>query len=481
MPLFSIFRDSPDYERRKRTPFRPPKATVADIRSVIPKHLYQKSTLKGCYYFCRDILCTAVLYSLATKIDGLVGSISAALLSGPLAPSTQMGLVTATKWIAWCLYFYWQGIAFAGLWCLGHEAGHGTLSIYPWLNTFFGFTLHTFLLIPYFSWRSTHHAHHKATMSMERDENYIPRTRSDYKLPPQGKAQAMDYEEIFEEMPLFTLGRMVLMQLLGMQSYLLRNSMGSPMYPPGTNHFSPSSPLFKPHERRGIIASDIGLVIMACFLGVFYRQVGFAAFVRFYVIPYLFANHWIVMLTYLHHSDPTIPHYRSKGWTSLRGALATVDRPFLGWVGRYFLHNVSHDHIAHHTNSSIPFYNLPQVTRIIKNVLRDDYNYDSTNSFRALYRTFTECCFIEDEGDIVFYKNRKGEAARVLADDINIWDYTVTSTAREKGEELIYPETAGAVTQLNTEVPAVPSVPFTSSSASTSVMVSMSLQNSMLR
>jgi len=77
------------------------------------------------------------------------------------------------------------------------------------------------------------------------------------------------------------------------------------------------------------------------------------------------------MLTYLHHSDPTIPHYRKKEWTFLRGALATVDRPLLSWVGRYFLHNVSHDHvslvfclwktihthiqIAHHTNSEIPF------------------------------------------------------------------------------------------------------------------------------
>jgi len=98
------------------------------------------------------------------------------------------------------------------------------------------------------------------------------------------------------------------------------------------------------------------------------------------------------MLTYLHHSDPTIPHYRKKERTFLRGALATVDRPLLNWVGRYFLHNVSHDHvsldfrykciysgfgplcnlptplsmencslinahiqIAHHTNSEIPF------------------------------------------------------------------------------------------------------------------------------
>jgi hypothetical protein len=45
------------------------------------------------------------------------------------------------------------------------------------------------------------------------------------------------------------------------------------------------------------------------------------------------------------------------------------------------------------------------------------------NSFRALYRTFTQCCFIEDEGDIVFYKNSKGEAARVVADDVDIRDY----------------------------------------------------------
>lgn len=27
-------------------------------------------------------------------------------------------------------------------------------------------------------------------------------------------------------------------------------------------------------------------------------------------------------------------------WTFVRGALATVDRPLFGWVGRFFLHNV---------------------------------------------------------------------------------------------------------------------------------------------
>ena len=38
------------------------------------------------------------------------------------------------------------------------------------------------------------------------------------------------------------------------------------------------------------------------------------------------------------------------------------------------------------------------------------------NTFRVLYRTFTQCFFIEDEGDIVFYKNSDGKAQRMLAE-----------------------------------------------------------------
>ncbi|EEB96559.1 hypothetical protein MPER_04290, partial [Moniliophthora perniciosa FA553] len=61
--------------------------------------------------------------------------------------------------------------------------------------------------------------------------------------------------------------------------------------------------------------------------------------------------------------------------------------------------------------------NQPLATAQIKKLLKGDYNYDTTNSFRALYRTFTECCFIEDDGEIVFYKNKQGKAARELAED----------------------------------------------------------------
>jgi omega-6 fatty acid desaturase (delta-12 desaturase) len=252
---------------------------------------------------------------------------------------------------------------------------------------------------------------------MERDENYVPKTRSQYGLPSKDKARETDYSEAFEDAPLVLLYRMVIMQLLGLQLYFAFNLLGAPMYPPGTNHFNPDSALFKPEMRNGIIATDIGLGVMMSLLYTFARAYGFGAFVKYYFVPYLICNHWIVMLTYLHHTDPTNPHYRGKEWNFVRGAMGTTDRPLLGWIGRYFFHNVSHDHVAHHFFSHIPFYNQPKVTEALKAALGDEYNSDSTPMFRALYRSFTQCCFIEDEGDVIFYKNSKGKAQRFLSEE----------------------------------------------------------------
>jgi len=217
------------------------------------------------------------------------------------------------------------------------------------------------------------------------------------------------------------------MQVFGLAFYLLFNCKGSPRHPPGTNHFNPYSSLFKPQERLGVIMSDIGLTIMTCILYRCSKQVGFGQFCRLYFVPYILTNHWIVMLTYLQHTDPTIPYYRQSQWTFVRGALAAVDRPFLGWIGRVFFHNVSHNHISHHLFSSVPFYNQPVATECIKKVLKENYNYDSTNAFKALYRSFSECEFIEDTGDIVFFKNREGRANRCVADSSSTWYLSLSS------------------------------------------------------
>jgi len=58
----------------------------------------------------------------------------------------------------------------------------------------------------------------------------------------------------------------------------------------------------------------------------------------------------VIMITYLHHTAPDIPHYRGKTWNFQRGAAATIDRDFLGWQGRFFLHDVAHYHVIHHAS-----------------------------------------------------------------------------------------------------------------------------------
>ncbi|KAJ3886899.1 fatty acid conjugase [Lentinula edodes] len=403
----SLFYDAPEYINRKNTPFTPSKVTWNELYSALPKDIFKKSSVKGLSYVVRDVALATVLYKLAWSVDPTA---TAALRRC----NVSLDHVWILKCILWFLYFHVQGILLTSWWCLAHEASHGTLSSFTLVNDVVGFILHTFLLVPYFSWRSSHLSHHASTVSVERDENYVPRTRSNFALPADDIANAADYREAFEETPIYTAFRLVCMQVLGLIFYLLFNRKGSPRHPPGTNHFNPYSSLFKPQERSGVIISDIGLAIMACILYRWAMQVGSGQFLRLYFVPYLLTNHWIVMLTYLQHTDPTIPYYRRSQWSFVRGALASVDRPFLGWIGRVFFHNVSHNHISHHLFSSVPFYNQPVATECIKKMLKEDYNYDSTNSFRALYRTFTECEFIEDEGDIVFFKNRQGRANRVV-------------------------------------------------------------------
>ncbi|KAF9475735.1 hypothetical protein BDN70DRAFT_221382 [Pholiota conissans] len=401
------FRNGPEYEARLKKPFVPPTVTLKEIHDAVPKHLLKKNEPRAALYVVRDIVFTLFLYKFATSITPWAATDFGGYVTGDVQK-------TAVKAALWLSYWWVQGMVNAGIFCLGHDAGHTSMFENNAINNTVGFLLHTWLLIPYYSWRATHHAHHKATASMERDENYVPYTRSQFKLADEKTVKKADYEELFEETPIYTAYRLFIMQAFGWWIYLANNTMGSPMYPPGTNHFNPMSPLFKKEQRFNIFMSDLGLTIMASWL----YYMGREFFLWHYLVPYLLVNHWIVMFTFLHHSDPTIPHYRKGEWSFLRGAAATVDRPLLGWMGRFFFHNISHDHVAHHFFLRAPFWNGPEITKAVRSVLGDSYNYDSTPTFYALYRSFTQCLFIEDEGEIIFYKNKEGVAQREVADSV---------------------------------------------------------------
>ena len=74
-------------------------------------------------------------------------------------------------------------------------------------------------------------------------------------------------------------------------------------------------------------------------------------------------NHWLVLITFLQHTDPILPHYRAPEFNFARGALSTFDRELLGdcgrlmaWFGATATHGISETHVAHHLCSKIPHY-----------------------------------------------------------------------------------------------------------------------------
>lgn len=84
----------------------------------------------------RDVVLAVALYKLAWSTD-----LMATTLALPLGATHSLTLMI--KWVLWAMYFNVQGILLTSWWCLAHEASHGTLSPFSWINDTIGFFLHT--------------------------------------------------------------------------------------------------------------------------------------------------------------------------------------------------------------------------------------------------------------------------------------------------------------------------------------------------
>jgi omega-6 fatty acid desaturase (delta-12 desaturase) len=107
----------------------------------MPKHLFEKSTLRGILFVIRDVAYALLLFELAGRIDSVVQD---ALTWGLRAPTAY-----ALQLVLWLAYWFFQSVVFAGCWVLAHEAGHGTIASAAWINDLVGFTLHTVQFLPH--------------------------------------------------------------------------------------------------------------------------------------------------------------------------------------------------------------------------------------------------------------------------------------------------------------------------------------------
>lgn len=360
-------------------PLIPKDLTASDILQHIPDELKKSNTLTSFSHLLVDLLLVGLFFSAATRITSV------------LPPSWQ--------WLAWALYWYAQGCVMTGVWVIAHECGHRAFSPSLAVNDMVGWVLHSALLVPYHSWRISHRNHHSNTCSMEHDEVFVPIEKKDFK---QQVALALS------ETPLATLWFCFVTLVLGWPGYLLANFSGPKKYSSKPNsHFAINSALFCGESAYQIFMSDVGMVGALAAIYFASQAFGFQAVAAYYLVPYLVVNFHLVLITFLQHTDTYIPHYRSQEFTFMRGALSTVDRSF-GWLLDHTFHHISDTHVMHHLYYNMPFYNAVKATKIIRDKLGPFYLRDDTPIPLALWNSASKCKFVEDEGDIVFYKNSQG-------------------------------------------------------------------------
>ncbi|KAG8989599.1 hypothetical protein FRB94_000992 [Tulasnella sp. JGI-2019a] len=283
-----------------------------------------------------------------------------------------------------------------------------------------------------------HKLHHASTSHLTKDQPFVPYTREEWGLDPlnlekedlAGSWVSHDLQEVFQEVmeysPVWNIVSLTGQLFIGWWAYLLADVKGQHRnHPTWTSHFLPSSPIFTPYQSRQVIMSAGGVAIW--FAAIFYaiHTFGFLPVFRTYIAPYLWMTHWLVFITYLQHSDPLLPKYEASVFTFARGALSTFDRELMGGPGIFgkvcnyvcatATHGICETHITHHSCSRIPHYHAWEAKKSIDELLKRHGIQPQGNpaTWTEALRILRECKFVESEGEVRFYKNAKGQAARV--------------------------------------------------------------------
>lgn len=342
-----------------------PMPTMRDVISAIPESCFERSLVRSLLYLTRSLMLT----------------IAAGVLAALFIPYTVSAI---PLWIGYAIV---AGTVATGLWVVAHECGHRAFCKNSALQDSVGFILHSFLLVPYFSWQRSHAIHHAKTNHLDDGETHVPARSDSGSGPRKGMLGSLGDDA-------FAIMKILRYCIVGWPSYLLFGVSGGPSRGI-TNHFWPHWPfqndMFVGRWRWKVLLSTLGVGVVLAGLVTWGWMAGSAwPVLALYVGPYLVVNFWLVLYTWLHHTDVDIPHLDSDEWTWVEGAFLTVDRPY-GWLLDELHHRIGSTHVAHHIYARIPHYHAQCATDSIREAFPDLYRYDPTPIPVALFRIARRC------------------------------------------------------------------------------------------
>ena len=239
--------------------------SIVEIKAAIPGHCFKPDLLTSFYYVLKDVILVCVVYALMFYLERT--------------------LPWHTFIVLWPLYYFVQGTNLTAIFVLGHDCGHDSFSRYDVINDVMGNLLHAFLLTPFYPWKLSHRNHHKNTGNFDKDEVFYPKRESEY--------------DGGQHVELFGLG-------FAWYVYLVLG------YSPRTIcHFNPYTDMFLKHVTACYISILLDAGWAYCLY--YYASVfGVMSLINYYFIPLTVFATYMVVITFLHHTDVNVPWFSGK-------------------------------------------------------------------------------------------------------------------------------------------------------------------------
>ena len=133
-----------------------------------------------------------------------------------------------------------------------------------------------------------------------------------------------------------------------------------------------------------------------------------------YFGPWMITNAWLVLYTWLHHTHPDVPHFGFESFSFVRGALATIVRPY-PWLIDHLHHHIGSTHVAHHLCSDVPHYRAVELREVLRPILGQYYLFDPQPFYAAVWQVANECHHVEGLTGVQYYRHKEHRSEAFLA------------------------------------------------------------------
>ena len=353
------------------------------IMKMLPKETWVVDTPTSLMYFTADVL--AVLSSMAF-LNAVVTSDIYQTLPMYQQAMAVVPLQILTGFAMWCT------------WCIGHDAGHGTVSkgdrYSKSINRIVGEISHSIVcLTPFVPWALSHRKHHLNHNHIDRDYSHQWFIREDKDTMHPLLQAAHSTRMLFFPFLYFF--------------YLVTGV-------PDGGHVFFYGRMWEGQSIREKADASLSVMVSCATAGLLWHNMGTANFAVVCMGPWMVMSFWLFMVTYLQHHSEDGKLYTDDTFTFQRGAFETVDRNYGKYINR-MSHHMMDGHVIHHLFfTKVPHYRLEAATAALREGMKElgqEHMYkqlDTPHYSQEIVKQFYSNWFFINEAQVVRGDEGKG-------------------------------------------------------------------------